>query len=168
MYKRTLSFVTGNKNKLKEVQELLGHIFDIVNIDLELEEIQGDPESITRKKCNEAARLTNKSVLVEDTSLCFNALGDGLYKLLHGFDDKKAYALCTFGLSEGIDKPVHIFQGKVEGSIVPPRGPTNFGWDPCFEPSGFSQTFAEMSAEMKNSISHRSLALQQLKAHFEK
>ena len=91
----------------------------------------------------------------------------GLHKLLHGFDDKSAYALCTFAYSDGNpDSVVQLFRGRTEGQIVEPRGPTNFGWDPCFEPNGFMQTFAEMTKETKNGISHRSRALKALKDYF--
>jgi non-canonical purine NTP pyrophosphatase (RdgB/HAM1 family) len=54
--------------------------------------------------------------------------------------------------------------GICEGSITEEvRGPTEFGWDPIFIPQGFQQTFAEMSSEEKNQISHRYLAWQQVK-----
>jgi non-canonical purine NTP pyrophosphatase (RdgB/HAM1 family) len=58
-----------------------------------------------------------------------------------------------------------LFQGKTMGLIVAPRGPSNFGWDPCFEPDGFDQTYAEMTSELKNSISHRYKALDKLKQY---
>ncbi|KAI1721276.1 ham1 family domain-containing protein [Ditylenchus destructor] len=184
MSKRTLTFVTGNRNKLKEVQAVVGGFCNIDNIDLDLEEIQGEPREISRKKCQEAMSKTGKAVLVEDTCLCFNAFGglpgpyvkyflkqlhpEGLHKMLTGFEDKSAYALCTFAYCEGPKKDVHIFEGKIDGTIVEPRGPRTFGWDPCFEPLGYKQTYAEMSAELKNSISHRALALQKLCAFLEK
>lgn len=57
--------------------------------------------------------------------------------------------------------------GRTDGRIVEPRGETNFGWDPCFEPEGFSQTYAEMGSAIKNTISHRSKALTQLRNYFE-
>lgn len=62
----------------------------------------------------------------------------------------------------GEEKPT-LYQGKCPGSIVPPRGDTNFGWDPCFQPDHESgETFAEMDKEIKNKISHRSKALTEL------
>lgn len=106
------------------------------------------------------------------------ALGHaGLNTLLEGFPTTKAYALCTFAYSPGPTKsvseattaeeeiPVYIFEGRTDGKIVPARGPPNFGWDPCFEPdeSG-GQTYAEMSPEAKNGISHRYRALDKLRA----
>jgi len=48
---------------------------------------------------------------------------------------------------------------------VPARGPTDFGWDPVFEPDGFDVTYAEMDKETKNSISHRFRALEAFRAY---
>jgi inosine triphosphate pyrophosphatase len=59
-------------------------------------------------------------------------------------------------------KKFNYFIGETKGEIVPPRGPENFGWDPVFQPDGFKQTFAEMSSEQKNAISHRYKALNNL------
>ena len=44
---------------------------------------------------------------------------------------------------------------RLQGKIVPARGPTDFGWDPVFQPDGFEQTYAEMDKAVKNTISHR-------------
>lgn len=125
--------------------------------------------------------------LVEDTCLCFTALGglpgpyikwfldkvghDGLNRMLAGFEDKSAYALCTFAYSSGgpDEEPV-VFAGRTTGRIVPPRkkgdGPA-FGWDPIFEPEGYEETYAEMDESVKNKISHRSKALLLVRKHLE-
>lgn len=50
--------------------------------------------------------------------------------------------------------------------IVPPRGPKDFGWDPIFQPEGFNETYAEMGSSLKNTISHRSRALEKLVDYF--
>uniref|UniRef100_A0ABI8AJJ0 Inosine triphosphatase n=1 Tax=Felis catus TaxID=9685 RepID=A0ABI8AJJ0_FELCA len=122
-------------------------------------------------------------VLVEDTCLCFNALGglpgpyikwfleklkpEGLHQLLAGFEDKSAYALCTFALSTGDpSEPVRLFRGRTSGRIVVPRGCRDFGWDPCFQPDGYEQTYAEMPKAEKNTISHRFRALLELQKYF--
>ncbi|KAJ8777998.1 hypothetical protein J1605_001150 [Eschrichtius robustus] len=122
-------------------------------------------------------------VLVEDTCLCFNALGglpgpyikwfleklkpEGLHQLLAGFQDKSAYALCTFALSTGDpSEPVRLFRGRTSGRIVVPRGCRDFGWDPCFQPDGYEQTYAEMPKAEKNTISHRFQALLELQEYF--
>uniref|UniRef100_A0A2K6GP71 Inosine triphosphate pyrophosphatase n=1 Tax=Propithecus coquereli TaxID=379532 RepID=A0A2K6GP71_PROCO len=121
-------------------------------------------------------------VLVEDTCLCFNALKglpgpyikwfleklkpEGLHQLLAGHEDKSAYALCTFALSTGDpSEPVHLFRGRTSGQIVVPRGSRDFGWDPCFQPDGYEQTYAEMPKAEKNAISHRFRALRKLQEY---
>lgn len=187
--KRALVFVTGNKNKLLEVQQILGKFVEVQAIKLDLPELQGEPDDISREKCKIAAIEIEKKlgkpvpVIVEDTCLCFNALKglpgpyikwfleklghDGLNKMLAGFDDKSAYALCTFSLCVSPkDEPI-LFRGKTDGKIVPARGPKDFGWDPIFQPDGFDQTYAEMSKETKNKISHRSKSLALLQKYLE-
>jgi inosine triphosphate pyrophosphatase len=87
--------------------------------------------------------------------------------MLAAYEDKSAYALCTFAFCAGPGQPVQLFEGRTAGRIVPARGPPNsFGWDPVFEPSeGGGLTFAEMSKDAKNKISHRFRALDKLRTH---
>lgn len=66
--------------------------------------------------------------------------GKGLNNLLVGFPTKDAYALCTFAYSAGPGSEPILFEGRTDGTIVPARGPTTFGWDPVFEPKGFDKT----------------------------
>ncbi|XP_050833114.1 inosine triphosphate pyrophosphatase isoform X1 [Serinus canaria] len=200
--RRSVVFVTGNAKKLEEVTQILGDSspYTLVAKKIDLPEYQGEPDEISVQKCREAARQVTRSfpfpggmgvegpkvqgpVIVEDTCLCFNALGglpgpyikwfleklkpEGLYKLLAGFEDKSAYALCTFAFSSGNpEEPVRLFKGQTHGVIVEPRGPRDFGWDPCFQPNGYNQTYAEMPKVVKNSISHRYRALSELSAFF--
>uniref|UniRef100_A0A7S4CSV4 Inosine triphosphate pyrophosphatase n=1 Tax=Eutreptiella gymnastica TaxID=73025 RepID=A0A7S4CSV4_9EUGL len=182
MTKPTVHFVTGNKNKLKEVQAILGDSIDVVSHKVDLPELQGEPEEISAEKCRLAAAEVDMPVLVEDTCLCFHAMKglpgpyikwfldklghDGLNKMLQGFDDYSAYAQCTFSFARGKGDEPQTFVGKTEGKIVPARGPTDFGWDPIFQPDGFEQTYAEMSPEAKNSISHRGKSLELVKKYF--
>lgn len=91
---------------------------------------------------------------------------DGLFKMLAGFEDKSATAVCTFAYTSGENDEVLLFQGKTDGHIVNPRGPRDFGWDPCFQPNGFQKTYAELPKETKNSISHRFKAVDALKNYF--
>ncbi len=94
-------------------------------------------------------------------------LFSGLYKLLHGYSDKSAYALCQFAYHSGKEgEDVKLFTGRTDGIIVEPRGPRTFGWDPCFQPDGFTETYAELAKEVKNSISHRYKALDQIRDFF--
>ena len=88
-----------------------------------------------------------------------------MVKLLAGWEDKSAYALCTFAYCAGPDSEPILFQGRTDGIIVEPRGRTDFGWDPIFQPDGFTTTYAEMDKEEKNKISHRYRALEKLKAY---
>ena len=175
-----LVFVTGNKDKLAEVRLLMGSNMDIEAQSIDLPEYQGEPLDIAAKKCQTAYDIIQRPVIVEDTGLCFNALGglpgpyikwfleklgpSGLHKLLAGFDDKSAYAQCIFAYFDGktMTEPI-VFDGRCLGTIVPERGPAYFGWNPIFEPLGYTETYAEMSSDVKSSISHRARAFQKLK-----
>ncbi|KAI4087314.1 MAG: hypothetical protein LQ348_007424 [Seirophora lacunosa] len=175
-----LHFITGNPNKLAEVQAILGNTVPLRNRSLDLVEIQGTIEGISKDKCRQAAAMLGGPVLVEDTCLCFSALKglpgpyikwflqalghEGLNKLLLGYEDKSAHAVCTFAFSEGPGHEPMLFEGRVLGKIVPARGALVFGWDPIFEYQG--ETFAEMDKAKKNGLSHRFLALAKLKAWF--
>jgi len=178
----TVVFVTGNANKLKEVRDILAGSVTVESLKIDLPELQGEPEDISKEKCRLAAAQVNGPVLVEDTGLCFNAMKglpgpyikwfleklghEGLNRMLSGFGDYSAYAECTFTFMRSKDATPVTFVGRTPGRIVPARGPTHFGWDPIFEPEGYDQTYAEMPHDLKNSISHRGRALDQVKAYF--
>eukprot|EP00921_Rhytidocystis_pertsovi_P011723 GHVQ01018967.1.p1 GENE.GHVQ01018967.1~~GHVQ01018967.1.p1 ORF type:complete len:192 (+),score=27.01 GHVQ01018967.1:135-710(+) len=171
-----VTFCTGNANKLKEVQEILGSSVVLTASDVHLPELQGDPTDIATEKCLLAYNIVKGPVCVEDTSLCFNALHGlpGPYikwftskmgveevpKLLAGYEDKTAEAVCIFSYCDcSLTKPV-TFKGTTEGRIVsPPRGSQHFGWDAIFEPTGYDETYAELPSETKHTISHRYKAL---------
>lgn len=163
----------------------------VVDKKIDLPELQGEPEEISVEKCKIAIQQVLKEkqfleahpdsyVLVEDTCLCYNALcgmpgpyikwfldklgHEGLNKILAGFEDKSAYALCTLAFVHSSSvNDIKVFAGKTAGRIVPARGPKNFGWDPVFEPDGFDKTYAELDKDTKNSISHRFRAFDMLK-----
>ncbi|PGH05976.1 RdgB/HAM1 family non-canonical purine NTP pyrophosphatase [Helicocarpus griseus UAMH5409] len=174
---KTLNFITGNKNKLAEVQAILGDAIEVQNRAVDLPEIQGSIEDIAKEKCRKAAEAVQGPALTEDTALEFNALKglpgpyikwflealghEGLNKLADPYEDKSIVAVCTFAFSSGPGAEPILFQGRTEGRIVPARGPAKFGWDPIFEYEG--KTFAEMEKEEKNLISHRYKALAKLK-----
>jgi len=173
-------FVTGNANKLKEVQQILSNSIPLIPHKLDLDELQGEPLDVSREKCRRAMQLLGKPCIVEDTSLCFTALKDlpgvyikwfldklghdGLCNLLAAYDDKSAYAQCIFAYGEPGQEPL-LFVGRTNGKIVQARGKLDFGWDPVFQPDGFNETYAEMDKDIKNGISHRYKALMKLKAH---
>lgn len=179
-----LFLVTSNVGKLREVRDILQGV-EVENRPLDLPELQGKSAvEISRQKAAEAFRQVGHAVIVDDTSLCFHALGGlpgpyikwfldsagcvGLHKMLVGFNDFKASAKCIFVLAECPDaaKAV-VFEGVVPGTIVEPRGDNGFGWDKVFQPDGWTKTFAEMTQEEKNSISHRKLALLEMKRFFD-
>lgn len=84
-----------------------------------------------------------------------------------GFNDFSADASCTVAIKEAADAEVKVFEGRTSGLIALPRGPRNFGWDCCFQPDGYTETYAEMSKEVKNSISHRYRAFAKLKEYLQ-
>ncbi|PKU75478.1 Inosine triphosphate pyrophosphatase [Dendrobium catenatum] len=185
---RPVTFVTGNAKKLEEVRAILGNSIPFQSLRLDLPELQGEPEEISKGKARLASTEVNGPVLVEDTCLCFNALNglpgpymyvlgtstwflekighEGLNNLLMAYEDKSAYAACVFSLALGPNTEPLTFVGKTMGKIVPARGPKDFGWDPIFQPNGYELTYAEMPKEEKNKISHRSKALALVKSHF--
>ncbi|XP_050307349.1 inosine triphosphate pyrophosphatase [Anthonomus grandis grandis] len=182
---KPITFVTGNAKKLEELISILGSNFprELVSKKIDLPELQGDIDEICIKKAQSAYKQVGGPVLVEDTCLCFNAykglpgpyikwflekMGpEGLHKMLAGFEDKTGQAVCTFAYHSGEDgAEVVLFQGRCEGEIVFPKGPRDFGWDPCFQPKGYDVTYAEMPKAEKNKISHRFKALDLLRDYF--
>ena len=129
--RKIINFVSGNKNKLKELNEILNsNIKDIEvkQLDIDLPELQGNPEDIVKGKLKlalEKAKNLKGPVLVEDTSLCFNAYGglpgayikyflkaikpEGLYKMACAFDDHTAYAQSIYGLQKNKKEEPHLF-----------------------------------------------------------
>lgn len=59
-----------------------------------------------------------------------------------------------------------FYPHRLQGTIVPARGPKDFGWDPVFQPEGFDKTYAELDSAIKNTISHRYKALKALGNYF--
>ena len=66
--------------------------------------------------------------------------------------------------ADGLETATQLFEGQCEGRIIfEPRGSGGFGYDPIFVPEGFSETFAQLSGAVKNTLSHRARALEKLK-----
>uniref|UniRef100_A0A6V7M2J9 Inosine triphosphate pyrophosphatase n=1 Tax=Bracon brevicornis TaxID=1563983 RepID=A0A6V7M2J9_9HYME len=184
---KPIVFVTGNAKKLEEIVAILGKNFPrpITNQKIDLPEYQGESRDISISKCKAAQAIVKGPVIVEDTCLGFNAMQglpgpyikwfldklgpEGLYNMLAAWEDKSAEALCTFAYSSGNPEDgIILFEGRTKGTIVSPRGPRDFGWDPIFQPDGYAETYAELPKSVKNQISHRSKALEQLREYFMK
>ncbi|KAL1664479.1 inosine triphosphate pyrophosphatase-like protein [Schizophyllum commune] len=183
---KPLTFVTGNVNKLKEVQAILSagpHPVEITSQSVDIPELQGTTQEVAIDKCKRAAEALNGPCITEDTALCFEAMNGlpgpyikhflaalgpaGLNTMLEGFPTKAAWALCTFAYSAGPGSEPILFEGRTDGKVVQARGPQNFGWDCCFEPDGYDMTYAEMPKDEKNKISHRYRALEKLRAYLQ-
>ena len=178
------NFVTGNINKFNEAKEILGEGFSLVHVNTDLQEIQGTIIEVVTAKCKQAASIFNGPVMIEDTSLGFEAFDHklpGPYvksfleaggpqmlpRILSDYPNKNATAVCMVAYTGGPHQDVFIFPGQMNGEIVQPRGTNGFGWDAVFQPDGFNDTFAEMSTEMKNLLSPRMKAFEKLKRSVE-
>lgn len=76
--------------------------------------------------------------------------------------NRKAWFTCALAVAWPEGHAV-VFEGRIDGEIVAPRGDMGFGYDPIFQPDGYDTTFAEMTAEAKDTISHRHRAFEQLR-----
>ena len=91
---------------------------------------------------------------------------DGICRLIRDGDDRSAYAETGLCLCDG--REYREFFGRVDGKIAErPRGATDFGWDPVFEPEGRGVTFAEMTPDEKNAISMRARAFAKLREYLD-
>lgn len=176
---KDLVVVTTNKNKLTEINQILGTNHQVSKIDLP--EIQTlDLDKLIIHKVKEAYRLLQKPVLVEDVSLSIKALGglpgpfvkfflntigtEGTVKLI---GNQKSDTIVTAAVAIYDDKSLKIFKGQVHGTLSKKdRGEHGFGFDKVFIPKGYNQTFSQMPPSLKNKISHRAKALQKVKKYF--
>ena len=132
-------------------------------------------------KSREAATLSGMVSLADDSGLCIEALNGapGLYsaryggsqeekinrvlKELEGVENRRAKFVCTMSLVDKNGEIIRITKGECHGQIIHERrGENGFGYDPIFLPDGYDITIAQMSEEMKNSISHRGRALTEM------
>merc|ERR1711879_534593 len=92
---KTITFVTGNANKLREVSQVLADnkTLKFVNVDIDLPEFQGTAEDVSKFKCIEATKHIKGPVIVEDTSLSFNALNGMPGPYIKWFPDLKIILL---------------------------------------------------------------------------
>ncbi len=170
-------FVTGNPGKFREASEILSSYgIRAVRQFMELEEIQDrDVLNVSAHKARKAFEKLKKPLFVEDTGLYISGLNGypgsfvkhfldsigmkGITKCLYG-KKRMAKAVCVVTYADRRGSLFH-FTGEVPGRITwRPSGESNFGFDPIFVPDGKRKTFAKMSAEEKNEISHRRKALE--------
>ena len=184
---RRLIFATNNAHKLGEVQTLLGDAFELVTlrecgITEDIPETADTLEGNALQKARYVYEKTGMDCFADDTGLEVDALGgapgvhsaryatDGhdfaannrlLLKNLEGITDRTARFRTVIALI--LDGVEYTFEGRVEGTIATAEsGSEGFGYDPLFVPSGEIITFAQMSAEAKNAISHRGRAVAKL------
>lgn len=184
---RTLIFSTNNKHKIHEVRELVGT--GIVLKSLADVGLEGDiPETADTLQGNALQKAqwvwerTGNDCFADDTGLEVEALGgapgvysaryagehcsfdDNINKLLAALDGKTNRRACFRTVICLIEQGVpRYFEGRIDGVILTERyGNEGFGYDPVFMPDRFAVSFAEMPLEVKNKISHRGLAVQEL------
>lgn len=169
-------FVTGNHQKLKEFEEILG--IKLNHSDLDLEEIQSiNVEEVAEHKARQAYALLNEPIIVEDTGLYFEDLNGLPGALIKHFvkklslekicslvgENRNARAVTCICYFDG--EEIKIFVGETEGEVArEPRGTNGFGWDPIFIPEGYEKTFAELSDEEKTSKFMRKEAIKKFKS----
>ena len=182
-------FATNNRHTLEEVQAVLGEGFRLttpreLGITEEIPEEQATLEGNASQKARYLYERTGKNCFADDTGLEVAALGGapGVRSARYagpGHDSQKNMELLLSNMAGKTDRRArfrtvislildgeeHLFEGTVEGTILDaPRGEAGFGYDPVFVPEGYDTTFAEMSAEAKNAISHRGRAVARLAA----
>ncbi len=169
--------VTHNRYKYEEMKRLVPQL---EMVDLEYPEIQADSlEEVVDFALDYLAKQIKGNFIVDDSGLFINALNDfpgvysayvhktigneGILKLMQGINNRRAYFKTVIGLRfEGMNyKLVGICHGYI---ATEERGNNGFGYDPIFIPENHSRTFAEMSTEEKNKISHRGKAMLKLQA----
>ena len=187
MTKIDLLFATSNKNKVLEIKKVLPKEFNIKSLDdigfyEEVPENENTIEGNAIFKANYIYKKYNLNVFADDTGLEVDSLNgkpgvhsaryagisknstENINKLLKKLKNKKnRKARFKTIIALILNSKIHTFEGVVEGIITKkPKGENGFGYDPVFIPSGYTKTFGELSIEEKNSISHRSLAMNKL------
>ena len=182
-----LVFATNNRHKLDEILAILGDRIKLLSLkDIGCnEEIPEEQETLEENAAQKAFYIYNKfayNCFADDTGLEIEALNGepGVFSARYAGDEKSAEAnmdKVLAGLfkinnrnarfrtviSLVIDGTETQFEGVVDGKILnEKRGKSGFGYDPIFQPTGFSETFAEMNLTDKNKISHRGRAVEKL------
>ncbi len=184
---KKLVFATNNLHKLQEIKEILIEQFEVVSLkEMNFFDEIEEPYETLHKNALQKARVVHQfcglDVFSDDTGLEVDALNGapGVYsaryagvncsfqdnvkkllKALNSEENRKAKFRTVIALI--LNNKEYTFDGVVEGEITKEQsGSEGFGYDPIFKPEGFETTFAEMTSEAKNKISHRGRAVQKL------
>lgn len=171
-----LAFITSNPGKVEEAKKYFEPLgVEVYQLKIEYPEIQADTlEEVAEYGVRWLSDRVGDPFFLDDSGLFVDALKGfpgvysayvyktigywGILRLLEEESNRKAYFKSVVAYWDG---KIHIFTGRVDGEITTePRGDRGFGFDPIFKPEGFDKTFAEMTTEEKNKISHRGRALQ--------
>lgn len=190
---RKIVFATNNKNKLYEIQHLLKDCVDILSLadigfDEDIEETENTLEGNALLKAHAVYDKTGYDVFADDTGLEIDALDGkpGVYsaryagsacdsqanmrKVLDDMrDEENRNAAFRTVIALILNGKEHVFEGQVSGQILKAQqGDQGFGYDPIFQPNGYTETFAQLPLSVKNRISHRGLAVRKLVAFLRK
>jgi XTP/dITP diphosphohydrolase len=192
MKKHTLVFATHNKHKANEIKSMLPDWIEVKSLDdigyeKEIPETGGSLELNALQKAWHVFSKLGYDCFADDTGLEVEALmgAPGVYSSRYAgnsssFDDNMNLLLKNLQNKDNRKARFRtviylifygkkwLFEGVVEGTIIKEkRGMDGFGYDPVFVPDGYSKTFAEMTMEEKNSISHRGRALNKMLQYLE-
>lgn len=194
---RTLLIATRNAHKTGEIRALLGPAWQVEDLSAHpaLPEVDETAETFAGnaalKALSASSRLPGVWVLADDSGLEVDALdgapgvisarysGPGatdasnrakLLAALHEVPGERRTARFRCAMALALDGTLRAeFDGRVEGRILAEeRGQGGFGYDCLFAPAGHTETFGELSAEVKNTLSHRARALEQAVAFLAK
>lgn len=187
-----LIFASSNKNKLAEIKAVLPQNIALLGLtDIGITEEIPEPGTSIKENSTLKAKYVvdflkkqnrNFPVFADDSGLEVQALNNapGVYsaryagvpkddlnnntKLLRELNPiTQRQARFVTVITYMVNDEVHIFEGEIKGTIAyEARGNSGFGYDPLFIPQGYRSTFAELGAEIKNTISHRSRAVKKL------
>ena len=183
----TLIFATNNRNKVAEIQSLVGNKYAIIplkeaGIDIDIPEPHDQLEANALEKAMTIFNMTSQNCFSEDTGLEIEGLGGapGVKSARNAGDNSNSQANIDLVLSRmtGIENrsaqfrtvicliwkdQTYYFEGICKGQILSHmQGENGFGYDPIFVPDGASKSFANMTMEEKNKYSHRKKAVTQL------
>lgn len=190
--RKTLVLASGNKGKIAEIGEMLPE-FSVIGykdagLDFEIEETGATFYENALIKAKAVSEALGLPALADDSGLCVNALsgapgifsaryaGDGndehnidkLLKELDGVKDRSAKFVCSLVLYYPDGKIISA-EGETNGEILFEReGKNGFGYDPIFYSADLKKSLGEASSKEKNSVSHRSRALKNLKEKLKK